>query len=101
MCRRHWIRIAGPLLVFAAVGTVGMVLLLNAAFQRLSHSEFVALAEANADYLRDNIKVEIDDGSKGVSTKANADFMREAHLVQDKFLAGHLSQLRGVEVQFQ
>jgi hypothetical protein len=95
---RHWIRIVGPLLLFAAVGTVGMVVLLNAAFQRLSHSEFVALAEANADYIRDNIEVQHE---KGDSAKADADFMRVAHSVQSQFLAGHLSQLRGVEVQFQ
>jgi signal transduction histidine kinase len=101
MHKRHWIRVAGPLLLFAAVGTVGMVLLLNAAFQDLSHSEFVALAEANADYIRDNIKVEDEEGGKGPSAKANGDFMRDVHFVQDRFLAGHLSQLRGVEVQFQ
>jgi signal transduction histidine kinase len=95
---RHWIRIVGPLLLFAAVGTVGIVVLLNAAFQRLSHSEFVALAEANADYIRDNIEIE---GKDGVSAEANAQFMRRAHSVQSEFLAGHLSQLHGVEVKLQ
>jgi signal transduction histidine kinase len=72
-----------------------MVLLLNAAFQRLSHFEFVALAEADADYVRDTIEAE------GVSANANTNFMRDANFAQAKFLAGHLSQLLGVEVQFQ
>ena len=88
-------------MLFAAGGTVGMVFLLNAAFQRLSHSEFVALAEANADYIRDNTKVEDEEGAKAHSTGANADFLRDAHFAQTKFLAGHLNQLRGVDVQFQ
>jgi signal transduction histidine kinase len=101
MLKRHWMRIVGPLLLFAAVGTVGMVLLLNSAFQRLSHSEFVALAEANADFIRDNIEVENGPDGKGLSAKSGADFLRDAQVVQTKFLAGHLSQLRGVEVQFQ
>jgi signal transduction histidine kinase len=101
MNKRHWIRIAGPLLLFAAVGTVGMVFLLNAAFQRQSHSELAALAEANADYIRDNTKIESEEGTEGLSAKANADFIRAAQLVQAKFLAGHLSQLRGIEVQLQ
>jgi signal transduction histidine kinase len=78
-----------------------MVLLLNAAFQRLSHSEFVALAEANADFIRDNIAVEEGQDAKGHSAKANADFIRDAQYVQSKFLAGHLTQLRGIDVQFQ
>jgi signal transduction histidine kinase len=78
-----------------------MVLLLNAAFQRLSHSEFVALAEANADFIRDNIEVADKAGAKGLSTKGNTDFVLDANVVQAKFLAGHLSQLRGVDVRFQ
>jgi signal transduction histidine kinase len=101
MYRRHWIRIVGPLLLFAAVGTVGMALLLNAAFQRLSHSEFVALAEANADFIRDNVEVGDKEPVQGLAAKANPDFLRDAHSVQAKFLTGHLSQLRGVEVHFQ
>jgi signal transduction histidine kinase len=95
MHNRHWIRVVGPLLLFAAVGTVGVVLLLNAAFQRQSHSEFVALAEADADYIRDTIEAE------GVMAKANTDFMRYARFVQTQFLAGHLAQFLGVEAQFQ
>jgi signal transduction histidine kinase len=95
---RHWIRIVGPLLLFAAVGTVGIVVLLNAAFQRLSHSEFVALAEANADYIRDNIDLE---NKGGASAKTSTDFMRRVHSVQTDFQASHLGQLRGVEVLFE
>jgi signal transduction histidine kinase len=98
---RHWIRIVGPLLLFAAIGTVGMVLLLNAAFQRLWHSEFVALAEADADYIRDTINIKDEKSTSGVLFKADADFIREAHMVQSEFLADHLNQLRGVEALFQ
>jgi signal transduction histidine kinase len=78
-----------------------MVLLLNAAFQRLSQSEFVALAEANADFIRDSIELEYGESAKGVAARTKAEFMRNASFLQSKFLAGHLGQLRGVEVQFQ
>jgi signal transduction histidine kinase len=77
MQKRHWVRIGGSFLAFVLAGTVGLVLLLNAAFQRLSHSEFVALA------------------------KANADFIRDTQLAQTELLARYLSQLLGVEVRFQ
>jgi signal transduction histidine kinase len=77
MQKRHWIRIAGSFLGFVLAGTVGLVLLLNAAFQRLSHTEFVALA------------------------KANADFIRDTQLAHTELLARYLSQLLGVEVRFQ
>jgi signal transduction histidine kinase len=100
MQNRQWIRIGGPLLLFAAVGTIGMVLLLNAAFQRLSHSELAALVEADADYIRDTIEAQNKTNPERSSPEANSDFMREAQLAQAKFLAGHLSQFRGVEAQF-
>ena len=77
MQKRHWIRMAGSFLGFVLVGTVGLILLLNTAFQRLSHSEFVALA------------------------KANADFIRDTQLARTDLLARYLSQLLGVEVRFQ
>jgi signal transduction histidine kinase len=77
-----------------------MVLLLNAAFQRSSHSEFVALAEANADFIRDAIEAKNHEDASGPSSKANGDFLHEAGFLQTKFLAGHVSQLRGVEVRF-
>jgi len=48
-------RMALALLLFAGAGTVGLVFLLNAAFQRLSHGEFVAPAEANASFTRERI----------------------------------------------
>jgi signal transduction histidine kinase len=99
--RRHWIRIVGPLLLFAMVGTVGVVLLLNAAFQRQSHSEFMALAEADADYIRDTIEAEHTEDTIGISGDARANFLHDAHLAQTKFLADHLGQFVGVEVQFQ
>jgi signal transduction histidine kinase len=78
-----------------------MVLLLNAAFIRISHSEFVALADADADYIRDTIEAEHEEDTTGASAKTIADFMRDAHIAQAKFLADHLSQFVGVEVQFQ
>jgi signal transduction histidine kinase len=98
---RHWIRIVGPLLIFAAVGTVGIVLLLNSAFQRQSHYEFVALAELNADYIRDSIEAKNQEDAAGIPAKANANFMRDARSFQTEFLADHPSQLLGVDVQFQ
>jgi signal transduction histidine kinase len=68
---------AASLLLFVLAGTVGLVCLFNFAFQRLSHDEFVALA------------------------KANADFIRATRLSKSGRLAGYLSQLQGVEVRFQ
>jgi signal transduction histidine kinase len=99
--RRHWIRIVGPLLLFAAVGTVGVVLLLNAAFQSRSHSELLSLAEADADYIRDAIEAKSQAGTEEIPAKSNIDFVREAQSFQTDFLADHSSQLIGVEVRFQ
>jgi signal transduction histidine kinase len=97
---RHWIRIIGPLLLFAIVGTVGVVLLLKSAFEHQSHSEFLALAEANADYIRDGIDAKNHEGAEGNSTRSGDNFISEARTFQNEFLAGHLDQFRGVEVQF-
>jgi signal transduction histidine kinase len=47
-----WLRIAISFLLFAGAGTLEFVVVLNAAFQRQSHDEFVALAKANADFIR-------------------------------------------------
>jgi hypothetical protein len=77
MLNRHWIRIAGSFLLFVVAGTIGLILLLNVALQRLSEAEFVALA------------------------KANADFIRNTGLPQTETLSRYLSQLLGVEVRFQ
>jgi hypothetical protein len=99
--RRHWIRIVGPLLLFAAVGTVGVILLLNSAFQRVTHSEFVALAEADADFIRDTIEAKYEAAPAGTVAKTTADFMREAQVAQTEFQAGHLGQFLGVEVRFE
>lgn len=101
MHNRQWIRVGAPLLLFAAVGTIGMVLLLNAAFQRLSHSELVALVEADADYIRDTIEAQNKENAHAAPAQADDDFMRQAHLAQNEFVAGHLSQFRGVEALFQ
>lgn len=78
----------GPLLLFAAAGTVGIVLLLNSSFQRFSRSEFAALAEADADYIRDTTKAE------------GPDFSNQARAVQNDFLASHARQFAGVNVEF-
>ncbi len=78
-----------------------MVLLLNSAFQRLSHYEFVALADADADYIRDSIEAMHGGDAAGGSAGANNDFLHDARFAQSKFLADHLSQLVGVEVRFQ
>ncbi len=77
MRERLWIRIAGSFVLFVVVGTVGLIFVLNAAFHRLSYSEFVALANANAE------------------------FIRAEHLPQTEQLARYVSRMLGVEVRFQ
>jgi signal transduction histidine kinase len=99
--RRHWIRIIGPLLLFAAAGTIGIVLLLKSAFQNQSHSEFLALAEANADYIRDSIEAKNQEGNGRISDRTNNNFISDARSFQAEFLAGHRSRFAGVEVKFQ
>jgi signal transduction histidine kinase len=76
MQKRLWIRIAVSFLLFLTAGTIGLIIVLDAAFQRLSHSQFAALAQANAD------------------------FIRVAHLQPTDRLAGYLSQMLGAEAQF-
>lgn len=77
MHRRQLFRIALSFLLFAGAGTVGLIFLLNAGFQRLSNSQFVGLANANAD------------------------FLRAANLPKSERLAGYMSQLLGMEVRFE
>jgi signal transduction histidine kinase len=76
MRNRYWFQIIFPFLLFAAVGTVGLTMLLNSAFQHLSRDEFVALANSNAEFIRDS------------------------NLPGTERLAGYLSQLLGMEVYF-
>lgn len=76
MHERLWVRITVSFLLFVVIGTVGLVFLLNAAFQRLSHREFAALA------------------------KANAEFIRVTRLPTTDRLASYLSQMLGTEVRF-
>jgi len=76
MRERLWIQIAASFLLFVVVGTIGLIYVLDTAFQRLSHGEFVALAQANAD------------------------FIRSEHLARTQRLAFDLSQMLGVEVRF-
>ncbi len=65
-----------PFLLFVATGTVGILMLLNAAYQHRSSAQFAALA------------------------KANAEFIRDAHIPPTDRFAGYLSQVLGVEAQF-
>ncbi|HUD83666.1 MAG TPA: ATP-binding protein [Candidatus Saccharimonadales bacterium] len=76
MRERLWIQIAASFLLFVVVGTVGLIYVLDAAYQRLSYAEFVALG------------------------RANADFIRSEHLARTERLAFDLSQMLGVEVRF-
>lgn len=76
MKERLWLRVAIPFLLFVAAGTVGLLLLLNATYQHRSHNEFVALASANAE------------------------FIRAGHIPATDRFAGYLSQVLGVEVHF-
>jgi signal transduction histidine kinase len=76
MRERLWMQITASFLLFVVVGTVGLIWLLDAAFQRLSYAEFVALA------------------------RANADFIRSEHLARTERLAFDLSQMLGVQVRF-
>jgi signal transduction histidine kinase len=99
MHRRHWIRIFGPLLLFAFAGTIGIILLLNAALQRQSRYEFRALAEINADYIRDSIEAKVQAGTE--KSPDAAGFLREARVIQTEFCAGHSNQFVGVQAQFQ
>jgi signal transduction histidine kinase len=77
MHERLWVRVAVSFLLFLAAGTAGLLLVLNAAFQRQSHTDFVALANANAD------------------------FVRVSHIPRTERLAGLLSQVLGMEVRFE
>ncbi|HUD45294.1 MAG TPA: ATP-binding protein [Candidatus Baltobacteraceae bacterium] len=76
MRERLWVQIAASFLLFVVVGTVGLIFLLDTAYQRLSYGEFVALA------------------------RANADFIHSEHLACTERLAVDLSQMLGVEVRF-
>lgn len=62
--------------LFAGAATAGLVLLLNATLQRLSRHEFVALAESNAQFIRDS------------------------NLPATDKLASYMSQLLGLKAQF-
>ena len=76
MYKGLWARVVGSFLLFLVVGTVGLFLVLNTAFQRLSRSEFVALA------------------------KSNGNFIAALGFPPTDQLADYLSQMLGVEVTF-
>ncbi len=75
MHERFSARIIVSFLLFVAAGTLVLVLALNAAFQRYSHDEFLALA------------------------RANAEFLRTLHLARTERIADYLSQMLGVKVE--
>jgi signal transduction histidine kinase len=76
MHERLWVRIAIPFLLFLVAGTVLLLLVLGGAFQRISQTEFEALA------------------------RTNADFIHTEHLPRTDRLAAYLSRILGVEVRF-
>ncbi len=51
MSKRLWWRVFASFLLFLIVGTIGLFLVLNSAFQRLSQSEFVALAQSTGKFV--------------------------------------------------
>jgi hypothetical protein len=66
-----WLRVATPFFLFVVASTVGILLLLNAAYQHRSSAEFTALAHANAE------------------------FIHAAHIPPTDRFAGYLSQVLG------
>lgn len=73
---RLWIQVVVSFLLFLSVGTIGLIFVLNLAFQRLSHAEFEALA------------------------KSNAEFIRTLHFPLTPELAGYFSRIVGAEARF-
>ena len=71
-----WVRVVVSFLLFLVVGTVGLFLVLNTAFQRFSRSEFAALA------------------------KSNGNFIAALGFPPSDQLAAYLTQMLGVEVTF-
>jgi len=76
MSKSLWFRVVVAFVLFLSVGTIGLVFVLDAAFERVSLGQFQALSEANAD------------------------FIRTMHLPPSDRLAGYLSRMLGAEVQF-
>ncbi len=76
MSKSLWVRVVVAFVLFLSVGTIGLVFVLDAAFERVSLGQFQALSEANAD------------------------FIRTMHLPPSDRLAGYLSRMLGAEVQF-
>lgn len=76
MSKPLWWRVFVSFLLFLIVGTVGLFLVLNSAFQRLSQSEFVALA------------------------KSTGNFIATSGLPANDQLAKNIGQLLGLEVTF-
>jgi len=93
----HWGRIVGPLLVFAAVGTLGIVLLLKSVSERQSRAEFLALAEANADYIRDGMEAANHGAPDEKAAGRRNDLASQAQVFQKEFQSGHAAQFLDIE----
>ena len=78
-----------------------MILLLDAAFQSQSRSKFLALAEANADYIRDASEAKNQASGAGGAAETQASFLRDIHSFQADFLTDHPGQFEGIQVAFQ
>ena len=50
--RTLWVRVAVPFLLFVIAGSLVLILFIQSSYQRRSHKQFVALAAANADFIR-------------------------------------------------
>ena len=99
---RHWIRIVGPLFKSSRRSEpLEWFYCSKRLVKAGQHPELLALAEADADYIRDAIDAKNHEGTDGISARSNTDFMRDAHSFQAEFLADHPSQFLGVVVQFQ
>jgi signal transduction histidine kinase len=78
-----------------------MFLLLNSAFQRQSRSEFRALADADADYIRDTMEARRQAATEAILARSNNYFLRDVPSVESEFRTGHAAQFLDVDVQFQ
>jgi signal transduction histidine kinase len=101
MDERHWIRIAGSFLLFAISGTIMLVLWLNTSSQPLSQANFVALAKADADFVRASTELDDDEEDEGIPVNSNPGLVGARQLAQAQFLSQSFGQAIGVEVQFQ
>ena len=101
MHKRYSIRMVGSFLLFLVAGTIGLVLLLRPAAQRLSRSDLDALAKADANFLRDKTEAYDEEIDEVNPSRSHAYLVRDSHQAQSEFLSGYLSRLLGVEVRLE